>query len=357
MLTVDEILATAGAALGRALTAPVDLGGSPRSTVLRCQTADGPVVVKTYHDRPDARASFPNDAAALALGAGPDLLAADGSSRTLVMEDLGSGWTVADLLLDDDPNAARAGLVTWATTLGRLAADSANRRDEFNDLRVQYGAAPKAGASIPDRISEAHARLPEALAAVGVPKAAGFDEELSRLLDNDFLAFSPGDTCPDNNLMTPTGLRLLDFENSGYRSVFLDAAYCRVPFPTCWCAFRLPAKVAEETERAYRSQILHGFPELADDSRWNLGVESAVVAWGLASTAMIPTVMDRDYARHPGRHSPTMRQVLRHRWDILAASTALPAIADTARRLLLATDGWGTTPLAGHPAFGDEAEA
>ena len=72
---------------------------------------------------------------------------------------------------------------------------------------------------------------------MGVQAAEGFEVEVSGLMATEFLAFSPGDTCPGNALVTDGGIRLLDFEGASFRPVFLDAAYFRVPFPTCWCMF------------------------------------------------------------------------------------------------------------------------
>lgn len=49
---VDDLLSIASAALGAELTGPVDLGGSGRSTVLRCRAASaGMVVVKSCGPR------------------------------------------------------------------------------------------------------------------------------------------------------------------------------------------------------------------------------------------------------------------------------------------------------------------
>ena len=65
-------MAAASAAAGTTLTEPVDLGGSARTTVLRCRTTDGTtVVVKAQHDHSPyfvARLILTGD-----LGAAPSL--------------------------------------------------------------------------------------------------------------------------------------------------------------------------------------------------------------------------------------------------------------------------------------------
>jgi predicted Ser/Thr protein kinase len=111
MTREDDPLTAASAALGTTLTAPEDLGGSERSLVLRCRLPDGgSVVIKTYPDSDEGRQSFAAEAAGLALaggaGAAPRLLAASPRALLIVMTDLGSGPSLADLLLGDDAAAA-----------------------------------------------------------------------------------------------------------------------------------------------------------------------------------------------------------------------------------------------------------
>ena len=60
-----------------------------------------------------------------------------------------------------------------------------------------------------------------------------------------YRAFSPSDTCPDNNLVTSRGVRFVDFEWGCFRDVALDAAYFRVPFPGCEASFALPPGMAD----------------------------------------------------------------------------------------------------------------
>jgi hypothetical protein len=83
--------------------------------------------------------------------------------------------------------------------------------------------------------------------------------------------FSPGDICPDNNLLTPDGLRMLDFEGASFHSVFDDAAYARMPFATCWFVYALPDGLAAEIEELYRAEVVRVFPDLADDRIWRPG--------------------------------------------------------------------------------------
>ncbi|GAA2208316.1 hypothetical protein GCM10009850_037740 [Nonomuraea monospora] len=88
---MERILAAASAALGERLDHPADLGGSTRSQVLRCERAGG-----------------------------------------------GTAPSLADLLLGDSPQAAEEGLLTWASTCGRLAVSAADRRAEWERSYTAY---------------------------------------------------------------------------------------------------------------------------------------------------------------------------------------------------------------------------
>ncbi|MEU6738046.1 hypothetical protein [Streptosporangium sandarakinum] len=394
---MEAILRAASQAAGVELSEPVDLGGNPRSTVLRCRTADGDsVVVKAYAAEPDALRGFTAEAAALSLGlAGPGLLGVDPAVPLLVMTDLGTAPTLADVLLGDDPEAAVDGLLAWAGGLGRLAAASMPRRADFAELRARYGGHPanqtprrevpedpiRDGEPPADRtpdgglpagpirhgelpvedepwISELAPRLSALLDEVGVAAPPGLAEDLALVgtMDHDeYPAFTPGDTCPDNNLLTPDGLRLIDFESAAYESVFLTAAYCRMPFSSCWCVFTLPEGMAEKIEEVYRAEVVTVYPALADDAVWHAGVRRAVAAWTTHMTVLLlPRVMEEDRFMHRTRRPvSTMRQVLRHRWEMASALTELPAFAETMRLLLREVAGsWKVTPLPGYPAFG-----
>jgi hypothetical protein len=94
-----------------------------------------------------------------------------------------------------------------------------------------------------------------------------------------YQVFSPGDICPDNNLVTDAGIRFVDFESAGFQSVFLDAAYLRMPFSTCWCVLRMPPGLAAEGESAYRREVVKAFPDLASDAVWEAGVLRGSAAW------------------------------------------------------------------------------
>ncbi|MEV6520695.1 hypothetical protein AB0M43_01975 [Longispora sp. NPDC051575] len=358
---MDTILAAASRALGHPLSDPVDLGGGSRSTVVRCRTPNGAtVVVKAYGDTAHSIGGFTAEASALAFGlAGPELLAVDRDFPLVVLADLGPWPTLADVLLGDDAETARDGVLAWAAGLGDLGARAHGRRAELAELRTRYDRGEPGWDSDPWLLTSIR-KLPGTLTAAGVTPPPGLDADLvdiGALTGDAYPVFTPGDTCADNNVLTPDGLRLLDFEGAGYVSAFLTAAYARMPFSSCWCVFRLPPDLARRAEDTYRAALVLGYPELADDSVWGPGVRRAVAAWTLAVTAgLLPSALAADRPMHPRRPSPTARQLLTHRWGLLAdeltAAGELPAVAATVGTLLELTKEWDAPALGLFPAFG-----
>lgn len=359
---MDAILRAAGAVMGTELADPVDLGGSARSVVLRCRPATGgSVVVKAFSTTdPEALRAFTAEAAGLSLGlAGPKLLGVDTGFPLLVMEDLGDAPTLADALLGDDPEVAAQGLSTWARGLGRLAAESVHRRADLSRLWARYDTGMASWEDESWVVQNAGA-LPAALAGAGLAVPPGLAEELARIgrACEEYSAFTPGDTCPDNSLLTPEGLRLIDFEAACYQSVFLTAAYCRMPFSSCWCVFRLPVGLAEEIEQVYRGEVVEAYPALAEDTVWHAGMQQAIAAWTTASTArLLPRIREDGPLHRTRRPVPTRRQVLRHRWVMASTLEELPATAETMRLLLReVAAGWDVGPLPGYPVFTRQGE-
>jgi hypothetical protein len=353
---MDDIVAAASAAIGEPLTDPVDLGGSSRTTVVRCTRAGGTVIVKAYAGSRSVantsslvktRDGFTAESTGLAFahaalpGLGPRVLGVDRDVPLVVMSDLGDWPSMADALLGNDADTARAALRDWASAYGRIAVASIGREAE-----------------LPPRPAAAPNDLAPALACFGVAEPAGLAADLAATEDaGGYDVFSPGDICPDNNLCTPAGFRVLDFEGAGFHSVFRDAAYTRMPFATCWCVFRLPDDVRAEVASTYRDEIVAGYPALADDARWLPGVRNAMAYWTVDITAQLgPRAMKADFPMHSKRHSPTVRQLLRYRWagaaDELGAAGELPALAGVFTALLAATEHWNVPPLPYYPAFG-----
>ena len=259
-LAAAERVLSRRAGAGIVLADPEDLGGSDRSVVARARVVRNPfslprtLVVKHYvadpaPDRPDP---FHYEVASCQLftalpaddRSSPVLIAHDPDARLLVLEDLGRSSTLADKLFGPDAGAAQRCLLGWARALGRMQAATAGREGDFGALLRRQGErawrdpmAEEARAALAGVPGLLDTRLGVPVGAAAVQQA----HETVRLLGGTrYRAFSPSDTCPDNNLVTSRGVRFVDFEWGCFRDIVLDAAYFRVPFPACEASFALP---------------------------------------------------------------------------------------------------------------------
>jgi hypothetical protein len=365
-----------GAPVG--LADPVDLGGSGRSRVLRVRVTDNPfslprwLVIKHHGPaEPGSPDTFVHEAASYQLlmsltwrdWVAPELIAHDAVARMLVLEDLGRSATLADRLLGGDARAAESALLGWARALGRLHATSAGREDDFTVLLRRLGR-PRPVDALAGEAKLALDTLPDLLRTeLRVPTSAQVLKQAcaaTRLLGPGGLrAFSPSDVCPDNTVLTSRGVRFLDFEWGCYRDVLLDAAYLRVPFPSCWCVFELPPGMAEAMLAAWRSEVAVVWPELADDEVLLPRLFDAQVLWTWTSTlALLPRggQPDRPVGKDPAT-CPRRAQLLVDRWLRLgsaasqAGHTAAAAHAVAVADALRVKFAVGSPPLARYPAF------
>jgi hypothetical protein len=139
--------------------------------------------------------------------------------------------------------------------------------------------------------------------------------------------------------------------------VFLDAAYLRLPFSTCWCVFRMPAGLRAAAEARYRAEVGRIWPDLASDEIWARGLRLAVAAWTMNSMGwLLGRALEGDEPIEPAAAAtPRTRQLMRHRWQTLLAelepSGDLPALAELTRSLLAATEDWHAESLPLYPAL------
>lgn len=351
-LAAAERLLTRRAGASVVLADPEDLGGSTRSVVARARVARNPfslprtLVVKHYlaapePDRPDP---FHYEVASCQLftalpaesRSSPALLAHDPQARLLVLEDLGRSSTLADKLFGPDPAAAQRNLISWARALGRMQAATAGRENDFGALLRRLGERAWRDPMAEDARA-AFAEVPDLLAAelgVEVSAAATTEaHETARLLGGTrYRAFSPSDTCPDNNLVTSRGVRFVDFEWGCFRDVALDAAYFRVPFPGCEASFALPSGMAESMLEAWRNEIAAVWPDLDEADRLERRMLDAQLLWvWLCTWTMLPRIHERDglVGADPTR-TPRISTALAHYWRQLSVSARAgrPATAE-----------------------------
>ncbi|PKW19111.1 phosphotransferase family protein [Saccharopolyspora spinosa] len=383
-----DTVGTAEAVLSKRTGAPVrladaeDLGGSDRSVVMRVRIAASPfelprtVVVKHYGECPvEARSDpFAHEAASCQLTTalppearvGPELIAHDAAERLLVLEDLGRGSTLADVLFADDPRVAERALLAWARALGRLHCTTAGCEADFDALMRRLGAKSWTD-PVADDIVRSVGELPELLSqTLGVDTPPLMVERLTaaaELLESSrYRAFSPSDICPDNSLVTgSSGVRFLDFEWGCVRDVAMDAAYLQYPFPSSWCSYALPANLAESMLSTWRSEIVEVWPELDDDAVLMPRLFNAQLLWVWVSTWwFLPRTGETDRPIDLHMPSPRRSTALVDRWRHLRSDADRADMADVAEFADRVVDalvdrfGAGALHLQPYPAFRTE---
>ncbi|HWC82453.1 MAG TPA: hypothetical protein VG756_21085 [Pseudonocardiaceae bacterium] len=359
------------------LAEPEALGGSGSSTVLRVRVAATPfslprtLVVKHYGAPGTDRQAdnFISEAVSYQLFTAlspeermcPEMFAHDAGERLVVLEDLGRAPTLADKLLADDARAAERALLSWARSLGRLHASTAGREADFDALSRRWGVprikdpliaeGHQALTELPGLLSEAlDLDTPAAVAERAASTAWLVDSPRDR-------AFSPSDACPDNNVITSKGVRFLDFEGGCWRNVLLDAGWLRVPFPSCWCSFALPAGMTEAMVAAWRAEVRGVWPNLDDDAVLTPGLLDAQLFWVWVSTYwFLPRAGQDDRPIDNVLLSPRRSVALRARWRQLAAEAQRagePSLAEHAGSVADAVERRfrAGVELAPYPAF------
>jgi len=255
----------------------------------------------------------------------PTLIAEDQAEKLVIMTDVGVGPSVADALLGADPAAAEESLGGWCNALAEVHRSTADLRSTFAVAVAERD--PDASVTI-DPMSGWLTGVPHALrtcdADLDIP--GEFEDELlvlsERLSSESWQALSPGDTCPDNNVIMGSRLFLVDFEEAAFRHVAWDLAYLRVPWPSCWCAWAIPEPVGSVALGRYFT-AMNGTIVGADRAVFDEVVAQATVAWALISASwFLPSALQRnDTIGPPGFIAPPRRTTVLHRIRV-AADTA-----------------------------------
>jgi tRNA A-37 threonylcarbamoyl transferase component Bud32 len=303
-----ETAVRAGEALSRVRRRPVSLrivqsfGATLRCAVL----AGGPETVIVKRVRPKGRQRYdPAEAAPLSMAyrlfnewagielltragvATPGLLAADRERGFLIEEDFGDrGFD--ELLMADDPGAARSAALQYAVALGRLHAATRGREEEYLTLRDRLGPRttdPREAWGTREWFADALPVLRDVLAGLGLPSSDELERELAKLEESvaepgsGFRVYTHGDPGPDNLRLADGRAMLIDFEYGGFRHAFLDAAFVRMLLPTSWRVNRLPEDLVEEMEAVYRRELAAGVPEAAADDRFAAALLDGCAFW------------------------------------------------------------------------------
>lgn len=286
-------------------------------------------------------------------GGAPALVAEADDPPFVVMEHVDGTRTLADVLLGSDDRAATTSLLAWAEALAHLHdAGTEARRTDFAARLCRGGGGRSASRVLASDFTTAADRYAALLRPLGLSGHGEALEQLrvlpARLGGEQDEVLSPADACPDNAIVTADGVRLVDFEHAELRHPAWDVAYLLAPWPSCWCAWRLPGEVAAAAVDRYvtttaRSAVagdLRGQVDLATLG-WQVMISALFLEGALASD-------DADVA--PGR--PTRRAFVLHRLAEAGEADGETALSTLARRLHdRLRDEWGDVGLALAPAF------
>jgi aminoglycoside/choline kinase family phosphotransferase len=304
------------------LTFDRELGGIGRTVVVKTWRAEaeygwgGPAHLRREH-----AALVTAEDASLA----PRLIGADHTIGVLVASDLGTWPTLESVLLGDDPDAAAAAIVGLGRTVGRLHATTLNRGSTESHIE-RIGQWPGV-----DQWSGVEADV----LALGLPDARVARDDianvLSRLLEPSPVVLAHMDVHPGNALVTPDGVKLLDFEGSVFGHLGFDLASLHFPFPNYsahWAT--VPPDVVAATDRAYRA-------ELPESVRAGLDDEVAIgaaAALAVRVAKRLPKIAAEDQAPDERwRRRAQLVHQIRVFEDLAARAGVLAALADWYGRL------------------------
>lgn len=355
---VVDAVRRAESLLGLRLGHPVDLGGSDRSRVLRCpvEGRSGETVVLKQFLSDDG--GYGREAVGLdLLDRTAQLLARSADARLLVMSDLGTHPTLADLLLGHNSEAAWAGARGWAHDLGAMLGRSRGAVAEAR-LRLHRdlpsGAADESVAVVLRRGVHRLTELNPDLDAASIEAELAGATTLLEPGRADVLW--PSDTCPDNALLDGHSWWFVDLEGTDVGHAALAAAYTLLPFATCWCVFDPPPGLTDDLLAAFTTGLAAHAPEIVAAPDWRRQVTAACATYIVLNTAwLIDGAVEGRPNIGPAGRSPTHRQVLtsRWRWGTLALRESFPALSDALDAAAVwATRTWGPdTGTTGYPAF------
>jgi Ser/Thr protein kinase RdoA (MazF antagonist) len=307
--------------------------------VVRLHLADERTVVvkrRRADDLDDRAWAFAAELAALDFLNGmpgvvaPRLFGANDEAGILIMEDLGTGSSLADSLMGSDRGRAEADLVRYARALAAMHSWSIGRSEQFTRAwsRRAVGAPPPepewmgAIATRKESFLAVMARLGLAVTGAG----HDVDELVSLLRGATATGLVHGDPCPDNTHIADGDCRIFDFESSGWGAVALDAAYLLAPFPSCWCFASLPAAVAEPALQAYRDEMAAAGIDLGPD--WDAVLTAAIAGWLVARGEALGRALDEDTVYGTTTMRPRLLTWLRSFIDAADRSGALPRLRD-----------------------------
>ncbi|WP_020579519.1 hypothetical protein [Actinopolymorpha alba] len=367
----DEVCVRAGAHLSQRFGTPVSvtahevLNHEGHAFVARIRLAGAPVdaaIVKLAHRNDTTGAFDPTDAEPWSPAtrlwnewAGLEFLSSlpeppavvpafyggDAELGFVLMEDLGAGPSLANVLLADTPERATAALGGYVDAFAAIHLATFEQAPAYDRVRQSLGPVPPQFALAPGELAT---RLPEGLAQLdgGVtidPAAVGALRWIESLVHQpgSWTAYRANDCCPDNNRVYADGtVRLFDLEFGGVGHALLDLAYLRTMMPTCWCVRRLPAGLSDLLVERYRHRLAAAGREVPP-AEFAAALNACQAYWALQSGlghlgyALDAEGAERKYFQAYDFHLGSRRQLALQRMDELTdAARRQPELAPLA---------------------------
>lgn len=211
----------------------------------------GDVIVKSYADTDNGRASFLGEISALeAMAAASPVavtarpLSINEPRLSLFLEAVG-GQSLSHLLLGPSGVAATDALVALARTLGTLHTVGFDRGRTLPIMGLP-----------PLATGDWNTHVGNFVSVVGASAPAELINELNSVFSDvnseKELRMTHGDPCPDNVVIRPDGTAtLLDLERTGRGNPYTELAAFRFGFPSCWQVSAVPESVVRACEATY----------------------------------------------------------------------------------------------------------
>ena len=227
----------------------------------------------------------------------PHFYGGDLARGLLVIEDLGDGESLADVLLGDNAAKAEEALVAYGRALGRMHAMTAGLSDDYGAILESLGRSGREREMWNGRLRSEIAKLPETCSELEFEWSPGMVDDVqqtaaSLLEPGPFEAYIHGHPCPDNDRLLGGHMLFFDFDSGAFHNALIDGSYGRVPFPTCWCVNRLPDHLVPKFETAYRLELMKGVPKAGDDALFEKSLIEAAGYWLIENAnALLPRAL------------------------------------------------------------------
>lgn len=321
---VQESVERASTLLGE----PLVLVGEPlpsgsRHLVLRLCRPSRDTVVAKRRLVPEASPEVAALQAFSSVGSSVTPLLLAHSEELFIMSDLGEHPHLASRMLTGDPLLTRRAVLAWSTGLARFHRAGLEARAVAPEALADY---------MPGLLDEAADDLVTYATDLGIDVPHRFVElrDVTTRFETPLEVLSAGDMCPDNNLLADDQAYFLDLEFATVRHLAWDLAYLLVPWPSCWCAWRLPPGLGRSALERWH-QVFE-----CDDTTWRAvqrDVELAADAWRWLSISWLLPTLSTGWPQRADRPAPPVPDRIVHSLEALSHSTVFHELCTAATQL------------------------